>query len=70
MSPIEKIDRRFKYIIDDVQKFIDGCELLGIDLNQLDDDSQPLVTHLFNIKTACDLNNDESDQWLLKSENK
>ena len=60
--------RRLKFISEDIQKIQTELLKRKIDLETEDDDGVSLLTYITNIQTACNLNDNEPDEWKLNSE--
>jgi len=60
--------RRLKFISEDIQKIQTELSKRKIDLETEDDNGVSLLTYITNIQTACNLNDNEPDEWKLNSE--
>ena len=60
--------RRLKFISEDIQKIQTELLKRKIDLETEDEDGVSLLTYICNIQTACNLNDNEPDEWKLNSE--
>ena len=60
--------RRLKFISEDIQKIQTELSKRKIDLETEDDNGVSLFIYITNIQTACNLNDNEPDEWKLNSE--
>jgi len=63
-----KKSRRLKFIEEDVQKILTELKRRDIDLEVENEDGVSLITYISNIEIACDLTDNEPDNWKLKNE--